>query len=232
LTVLFWFEYFEKVLKKFERGLAFKVPQKREEDTITYTMCARNVAPAEEDMLAIQCRTPGGIMGSPVVAGDDPYTAMIRSLLYLFDCYDEDSGEYQKPNLTRVELHTRLWFVDNVGGDTELLRSLIGTVMEYDPMFVVQVLALEEKGNWFRQHRGFVAWHRPQFEESEGTPPGSFLDDRSSNSVTFSNLLLFLGGSFSFTEIFSIFWFHSSSFWADRNHSCRIPCFEMFGSMI
>eukprot|EP00978_Attheya_sp_CCMP212_P040614 scaffold223760_cov24-Attheya_sp.AAC.1 len=84
---------------------------------------------------------------------------MICSLLY-----DEDLGEYQKPNLTRVELHTCLWFVtvvdNNVGGDTEtLLRRLNGTVMEYDPMFVVQILTPEEKANWFRQHRGFVAWH-------------------------------------------------------------------------
>ena len=136
-------------------------------------MCSRNVA-AEEDRLAIRCRTPGGLSELPMVADDDAYTAMVHNLLYLFDCYDEDSGEYRKPNLTRVELHTRLWFVnvvDSAGGDTESLSSLIGTVMEYDPMFVV------EKGNWFRQHRGFVAWHRPQFEESEGAPPGSFLDD-------------------------------------------------------
>eukprot|EP00978_Attheya_sp_CCMP212_P022413 scaffold66908_cov47-Attheya_sp.AAC.1 len=142
-------------------------------------MCARNVA-AEEDMLAIRCRTPGGLLGLPLVVGDDPYTAMVRSLLYLFDCYDEDSGEYRKPNLTRLELHTHLWFVnivDSVGGDTESLRSLIGTVMEYDPMFVVQILTPEEKRNWFRQHRGVVTWHRPQSEGSEGAPPGSFLDD-------------------------------------------------------
>eukprot|EP00978_Attheya_sp_CCMP212_P008183 scaffold19111_cov30-Attheya_sp.AAC.2 len=68
-------------------------------------MCDRNVA-TEEDMLAIQCRTPGGLLGLSLVVGDDPYTAMVWSLLYLFDCYDEDSGEYRKPNLTRVELHT------------------------------------------------------------------------------------------------------------------------------
>eukprot|EP00978_Attheya_sp_CCMP212_P004191 scaffold9100_cov64-Attheya_sp.AAC.1 len=112
-------------------------------------MCARNVA-AEEDMLAIRCQTPGGVLRLSVVVGNDPYTAMIYSLLYFFDCYDKDSGEYQNPNLTQVELHSRLWFVnvvDNVGGDTESLRSLIGTVMEYDPMFVVQVLTQEEKGN-------------------------------------------------------------------------------------
>ena len=134
----------------------------------------------DEGRLAICCRTPGGLMELPLVVGDDPYTAMVRSLLYLFDCYDEDSGEYREPNLARVDLHTCLWFVnvvDNVGGDTESLQSLIGTVMEYDPLFVVQILTPEEKGNWFRQHRGFVAWHRPQFEESEGAPPGSFLDD-------------------------------------------------------
>eukprot|EP00978_Attheya_sp_CCMP212_P046710 scaffold406479_cov86-Attheya_sp.AAC.1 len=142
-------------------------------------MCARNVA-VEEDMLAIRCRTPGGLLGLPLVVGNDPYTVMVRSFLHLFDCYDEDSGEYRKPNLTQVELHTCLWFVnivDSVGGDMESLRSLIGTVMEYDPMFVVQILNPEEKENWFRQHRGFVAWHRPQFEGSEGAPPGSFLDD-------------------------------------------------------
>eukprot|EP00978_Attheya_sp_CCMP212_P029592 scaffold105608_cov33-Attheya_sp.AAC.1 len=63
-------------------------------------MCARIVA-AEEDMLAIRCRNLGGLLGLPVVVGDDPYTAMVRSLLYLFNCYDEDSGEYRKPNLTR-----------------------------------------------------------------------------------------------------------------------------------
>ena len=142
-------------------------------------MCSRNVA-AEEDRLAIRCRTPGGLSELPMVAGDDAYTAMVRNLLYLFDCYDEDSGEYRKPNLTRVELHTRLWFVnivDSVGGDTESLQSLIGTVMEYDPMFVVQILTPEEKGNWFRQHRGLVVWSRTQFEESEGAPSASFLDD-------------------------------------------------------
>eukprot|EP00978_Attheya_sp_CCMP212_P043848 scaffold293206_cov61-Attheya_sp.AAC.6 len=104
-------------------------------------MCACNVA-AEEDMLDIQCQNPGGLLGLPVVVGDDPYTAMVRNLLYLCDCYDEDSGEYRKPNLAWVELHTPLWFVnvvDNVGGDMESLRSLIGTVMEYDPMFVAQI---------------------------------------------------------------------------------------------
>eukprot|EP00978_Attheya_sp_CCMP212_P026950 scaffold89639_cov48-Attheya_sp.AAC.2 len=142
-------------------------------------MCACNVA-AEEYMIAIWCQTLGGLLGLPVVVDDDLYTVMTRNLLYLFDCYDEDSGEYRKPNLTRVELHTRLWFVnvvDNLGGDTESLRSLIGTVIEYDPMFVIQILTPEEKRNWFRQHRDFVAWHRPQFEELEGAPPGLFLDD-------------------------------------------------------
>eukprot|EP00978_Attheya_sp_CCMP212_P022171 scaffold65804_cov31-Attheya_sp.AAC.1 len=71
------------------------------------TMCSRNVA-AEEDRLAIRCRTPGGLSELPMVADDDAHTAMVRNLLYLFDCYDEDSGEYRKPNLTRVELHTHL----------------------------------------------------------------------------------------------------------------------------
>jgi hypothetical protein len=50
-------------------------------------------------------------------------------------------------------------------------------VMEYDPMFVVQILTPEEKGNWFRQHCGLVVWSRPQFKDLEGAPPGSFLDD-------------------------------------------------------
>ena len=142
-------------------------------------MCSRNVA-AEEDRLAIRCRTPGVLSELPMVADDDAHTAMVRNLLYLFDCYDEDSGEYRKPNLTRVELHTRLWFVnvvDSAGGDTESLISLIGMVMEYDPMFVAQILTPEKKGNWFRHHRGMIVWRRPQFEESEGAPPGSFLDD-------------------------------------------------------
>eukprot|EP00978_Attheya_sp_CCMP212_P019383 scaffold54306_cov38-Attheya_sp.AAC.3 len=141
-------------------------------------MCACSNVATEEDMLAIWCRTLGGLLGLPVVVGDDPFTAMVCNLLYLFDCYDEDSGEYRKPNLTWVELHTCLWFVnvvDNIRRDIELLRSLIRTVMEYDPMFVAQILTLEEKGNWFCQHRGFVAWHRPQFKESEGATPGSFL---------------------------------------------------------
>eukprot|EP00978_Attheya_sp_CCMP212_P002784 scaffold5682_cov52-Attheya_sp.AAC.2 len=43
-------------------------------------------------------------------------------------------------------------------------------MMEYDPMFVAQILTPGKKGNWFRQHHGFVAWRRPQFEESEGAP--------------------------------------------------------------
>jgi hypothetical protein len=96
-----------------------------------------------------------------VVAGDDSYTAMIHNLLYLFDFCDEDSGECRKPNLTRVELHTHLWFVnivDSIGGDTESLRSLIGTVMEYDPMFVAQILTPEGKGNGFHHHGGLVVW--------------------------------------------------------------------------
>jgi hypothetical protein len=37
--------------------------------------------------------------------------------------------------------------VDNdLGGEKELLRSLIRTVMEYDPMFVFQILTLKERG--------------------------------------------------------------------------------------
>jgi hypothetical protein len=57
-------------------------------------MCAHNIA-AEEDMLAIHsCRTRGGLELPVVVVGDDPHTAMVCTLLYLFDCYDEDLGEY------------------------------------------------------------------------------------------------------------------------------------------
>eukprot|EP00978_Attheya_sp_CCMP212_P037454 scaffold176631_cov50-Attheya_sp.AAC.1 len=99
---------------------------------------------------------------------------MICGLLYLFDCYDEDLGEYRKPNLTHVELHTGLWFVncvDNLGGDKESLSSLVGTVrMECNPMFVFQ-------GKFVPPAPWFCSWHRPEFEESRGVPTGSFLDD-------------------------------------------------------
>eukprot|EP00978_Attheya_sp_CCMP212_P007152 scaffold16647_cov41-Attheya_sp.AAC.1 len=146
-------------------------------------MCrAHNVA---ADGITIWCRTLGGglLEVPPVVAAGDLYTTMIHSLLYyMCDCYDEDSGEHWKPNLTHVELHTRLWFVncvDNLGGDKESLSlaSLVGTVMEYNPVFIFQVLTPEKKGNWFHQHCDFVAWRRHQFEESRRAPPGSFLDD-------------------------------------------------------
>eukprot|EP00978_Attheya_sp_CCMP212_P007484 scaffold17327_cov67-Attheya_sp.AAC.8 len=39
------------------------------------TMCSRNIA-AEEDRLAIRCRTPGGLSELPMVADDDAHTAM------------------------------------------------------------------------------------------------------------------------------------------------------------
>jgi hypothetical protein len=33
------------------------------------------------------------------VEADDPHTAMVWSLIYLFDCYCEETGKYQVPNL-------------------------------------------------------------------------------------------------------------------------------------
>eukprot|EP00978_Attheya_sp_CCMP212_P036753 scaffold168975_cov32-Attheya_sp.AAC.2 len=109
-------------------------------------MCSYNVA---ADRIAIRCWTPpGGLLEVPVVVANNPYTAMIHGLLYLFDCYDEDSGEYQKPNLSHVELDTQLKLVncvDNLGGNKESLASLVRMVMEYDLMFIFQILTLEEK---------------------------------------------------------------------------------------
>jgi hypothetical protein len=58
-----------------------------------------------------------GIVGSTpsplVVLGDDPYIDMVtKSLINLFECYNEQSHEYGKPNnMLSVKLHTCLWFV-------------------------------------------------------------------------------------------------------------------------
>ena len=97
--------------------------------------------------------------------GDNPHTAMVPSLIIsslIFYC--EETGEYRVQNVAWVELHTHLWVVNCAGnpeGEKESLKHLIaGMVMEFDLMFVVQVLNNEEKKKWIHPHRGFVAWHR------------------------------------------------------------------------
>jgi hypothetical protein len=50
-----------------------------------------------------------GLLEAPGVVGDDLYTAVFRSLIYLSECYDEDMCEVHKSNLkNQVELHVWL----------------------------------------------------------------------------------------------------------------------------
>eukprot|EP00978_Attheya_sp_CCMP212_P023351 scaffold71413_cov29-Attheya_sp.AAC.1 len=66
--------FLRRLQKQIEHGTVddsalFLVMQKED------TMCSRNVA-AEEDRLAIRCRTPGELSEFPMVADDDAHTAM------------------------------------------------------------------------------------------------------------------------------------------------------------
>ena len=72
---------------------------------------------------------------TPVVAGDDPYTAMVWSLLYLADSCDEQ-GEIREPDLEAVDQNVRAWMNNRRNRpkfvEEEALASLTAFVMRFE----------------------------------------------------------------------------------------------------
>eukprot|EP00978_Attheya_sp_CCMP212_P012885 scaffold32178_cov54-Attheya_sp.AAC.3 len=107
----------------------------------------------------------------PVMVADNEYTTMIRGLVYLSWCFQEETNAFQAPNLKLVDWKTQLWMLNKVDSpelEEQSLASIIAYVNHFDGSLIhqcVKMVPLERRSITVVCHSGFVVWSQEKVAE-------------------------------------------------------------------
>eukprot|EP00978_Attheya_sp_CCMP212_P002872 scaffold5875_cov53-Attheya_sp.AAC.14 len=106
-------------------------------------------------------------MEAPVVEGDDSYTAMIRSLIFLADCHNNEGDRVSPPSFDVIHQQMVNWMENKAHTpkfvEDEMLESLLAFVLRFENPRSMARIRAEMEGRGFLLFRAWcVKCHRPR----------------------------------------------------------------------
>jgi mono/diheme cytochrome c family protein len=142
----------------------------------------------EEEVYERRWDGPLSDVEAPVVEGDDSYTAMIRSLLFLADCRNNEGDRVTPPSFELVHQRTANWMENKAHTpkfvEDETLESLLAFVMRFENPRSMARIRAEIEGHGFLLFRArCVKCHRPRVAPVWGSDGSGARQSQSHQSV-------------------------------------------------